>query len=113
MLVTAATSHFDALNASDVPVGVVNTPADVLRDAVFREVGYFLSIDDGFGTPIDVPSNPFGFNYAAPVIPRTGEHTEGVLSRWLGLDRRALDDLADEGAFGSDFDRVLPRPPNP
>ncbi|MHB8329162.1 MAG: CaiB/BaiF CoA transferase family protein [Acidimicrobiales bacterium] len=97
---------FDALNAGGVPVGVVNTPAAVLGDSVFRQLGYFLAVDDGFGTAIDVPANPFGWNHAAPVIPRAGEHTERILSAWLGLDHVAVEDLAAKGAFGSGGSRL-------
>ena len=89
-----------ALGNGGIPVGMVNTGADVLADPIFRDLGYFTSVDDGFGRQIDTAASPFGWSYARPVIPRVGEHTSQVLSVWLGKSDDAIEDLRADGAFG-------------
>jgi crotonobetainyl-CoA:carnitine CoA-transferase CaiB-like acyl-CoA transferase len=89
----------DAISPTGVPCGRVNTPADILRNETSSQLGLFEDLDDGIGTHIRTPANPFGFNYAKPTLPTLGDSNEWVTEDVLGSSEE-FERLANLGAFG-------------
>lgn len=109
--VRAWTSARDAAEAESVlvaaglPAARVRSVADVLRCPQLNAAGYFLTVDQPEGIqPAPMPGviatlrETPGDVRLPPV--RHGEHSRSVLSRILGLDAAALDDLEARGIIG-------------
>ncbi|GAA2409646.1 CaiB/BaiF CoA-transferase family protein [Actinomadura vinacea] len=93
----------DVLDAADVPVGPVNDIRAALDDEQVRhrelpiEMAHeTLGPVPGLRYPIRMSGSPVR-DYSAP--PTLGEHTRDVLEGLLGLDREAVDELADKGVI--------------
>jgi crotonobetainyl-CoA:carnitine CoA-transferase CaiB-like acyl-CoA transferase len=97
------TAHWLAImKEAGVPVGPINTVADVLSDDYARERGLVRSVahrlDDDLPTvanPVRFSRTPVWYGAAPPVL---GQHTEEVLSEWLGYTRVQVEALANAGA---------------
>jgi len=78
-----------ALEAADVPVGPVNSIADIVNDEQFRARGVFEQVDvDGQNRTVPAmhPKLEVGTATTRWAGPALGEHTTDVLTSWLGVD---------------------------
>jgi crotonobetainyl-CoA:carnitine CoA-transferase CaiB-like acyl-CoA transferase len=89
----------EALSPSGVPCGRVNTPSDILQSDTSRQLCLFDDLDDGIGSSIRSPANPFGFNYAQPSIPSLGADNAKVIEAFYGSND-SFEELQKLGAFG-------------
>ncbi|MFN8533157.1 MAG: CoA transferase [Dehalococcoidia bacterium] len=84
-----------------VVAGKVQTPEEALKDPLVRERGLVVPMDDPITGPFEATAVPFHFSDAPVEIqglpPGLGEHTREVLSRVLGYDDAAIQQLYDEG----------------
>jgi crotonobetainyl-CoA:carnitine CoA-transferase CaiB-like acyl-CoA transferase len=73
---------------------VVQTPAEVLKDPQVRENGYVRAVTGKDGeTTYDLVANPVQFDETPPELtraPDSGEHTDEILEKELGLDWDAI-----------------------
>jgi len=89
------------LTDAKVPVAAVRDVGEMVEDAHLHERGALVRIDHPLAGAVVVPNTPLRFrgSQMAEVrpSPALGADTRTVLSEWLGLDDRALDQLADDG----------------
>ncbi len=98
-------SHWqERMRKANVPCGVVRTVGEAIRSAEVREREIVTRIPHpelGWVPNVSLPIRYSGTPLADPVpAPRIGEHTEAVLTDWLGHDSERLQGLARSGAFG-------------
>ncbi|HEY7221279.1 MAG TPA: CoA transferase [Candidatus Binatia bacterium] len=83
------------LQAAGVPAGVVQTGADLLKDAQLRQRNYFASFADSLIGPFEIPRSGFLFRGAKeePLrLPnRFGADNDSILSELLGYDRATIE----------------------
>ncbi|WP_108445545.1 CaiB/BaiF CoA transferase family protein [Halomonas denitrificans] len=105
-LVAAWTRQHDAQHVVDllaeagVPAGLVYRAPDMLEDPHFQAREAIIEVPDHHGTPLPM-QNVFPRLSTSPgcvrhVGPTLGEHTETVLTDWLGLGADDLDALRDD-----------------
>ena len=108
-LVAAWTRQHDAQHVVDiladagVPAGLVYRAPDMLEDPHFQARESIVEVPDHHGRPLPM-HNVFPRLSATPgrvreVGPALGEHTEQVLTGWLGLAPEALDTLRADGVI--------------
>lgn len=92
----------ERLVAAGVPVGPVNTLADVFADPFVDARGtvHHFRRDDGVAIPsvaypAKLSATPADFRQAPP---RVGEHSRELIAEWLGSDDQELDALEAAGA---------------
>ncbi|MGQ4877508.1 CaiB/BaiF CoA transferase family protein [Billgrantia sp. LNSP4103-1] len=102
-LIAAWTQQHDAQQVVDilaeagVPAGLVYRAPDMLADPHFQARETIIEVPDRHGRPLPM-QNVFPRLSRSPgrvrhVGPALGEHTEAILSDWLGYDTAALDAL--------------------
>jgi crotonobetainyl-CoA:carnitine CoA-transferase CaiB-like acyl-CoA transferase len=91
----SAEEVMNKLQSAGVPAGVVQTGADLLRDAQLRHRNYFASFDDSLIGPFEIPRSGFRFKdmIEEPLrLPsRFGSDNESILEEILGYDRATID----------------------
>ncbi|SDK64649.1 CaiB/BaiF CoA transferase family protein [Billgrantia gudaonensis] len=108
-LVAAWTRQHDAQHIVDllaeagVPAGLVYRAPDMLDDPHFRARESIVAVPDHAGRPLPM-QNVFPRLSDTPgrvrhVGPRLGEHTESVLTGWVGLNDDAIDALRADGVI--------------
>src|SRR5262245_33458967 len=85
----------------DVPVATAYTAADIFADEHFDARGDIITVDDPVAGPLRQQA-PYPRRVGEPVpvpsgAPRLGEHTDEVLTEWLGLAPDDIRALRDEG----------------
>lgn len=90
----------DIVGPTGLPCGRITVPEDVLGGSEVRGLGWLLSVDDGVGGTIDVPTNSFGWTQKSYRIPHVGEQAEEILATELGMGHKEFEELAAEGVFG-------------
>jgi crotonobetainyl-CoA:carnitine CoA-transferase CaiB-like acyl-CoA transferase len=88
-----------AVSPTGVPCGRVNTATDILRNETSTQLRLFEDVDDGVGSRIRTPANPFGFNYARTALPSLGEGNERLSGEVFG-SAESYERLSLLGAFG-------------
>jgi benzylsuccinate CoA-transferase BbsF subunit len=88
------------LQSAGVAAGVVQTGADLLKDAQLRHRNYFASFSDSLIGPFEIPRSGFVFR-GIPEEPlrlpsRFGSDNEQVLSEILGYDKTMIDQWRKE-----------------
>jgi crotonobetainyl-CoA:carnitine CoA-transferase CaiB-like acyl-CoA transferase len=93
----------EALNNATVSCGPINEIGDLADDPQVRARGVIVDLaDDRLGSvlsaasPLRLSETPP--NYRTPP-PALGQHTETVLSDWIGLDAAAIADLRAKGVI--------------
>ena len=86
---------------TDVPVATAYTAADIYADEHFAARGDIITVDDPVAGPLRQQA-PYPRLVGEPVpvpsgAPRLGEHTDEVLTEWLGLSPDDIRALRDEG----------------
>ena len=83
------------LQAAGVPAGVVQTGADLLKDAQLRHRNYFASFDDSLIGPFEIPRSGIvfrGMNEEPLRLPnRFGSDNDQILGDLLGYDKATID----------------------
>jgi CoA:oxalate CoA-transferase len=102
---TLPTQHWlTRLEAAHVPCGPVNSVAQVAHDPQVAHRGMLAEIPHGSLGSWRVANTPFklsgGHTGPQGSAPGLGEHTEAVLSEWLGLSSEELDALRADGTVG-------------
>lgn len=108
-LVAAWTRQHDAQHVVDilaeagVPAGLVYRAPDMLDDPHFQARESIVAVPDHEGRPLPM-QNVFPRLSDTPgqvrhVGPRLGEHTESVLTGWIGLNDDAIDALRADGVI--------------
>ncbi len=108
-LVAAWTRQHDAQDIVDwlaeagVPAGLVYRAPDMLADPHFKARESIVEVPDRHGRPLPM-QNVFPRLSDTPgqvrrVGPELGEHTEAILSGWLGLAPDAIDALRADGVI--------------
>jgi CoA:oxalate CoA-transferase len=108
-LVSEWTSQFDTaplwdvLRGSRVPAAPVRGLGQVVADPHLRERGMLQDIDHPELGRISLLSSPIRLSQHRQAIPRLapglGEHTDAVLSSWLGVSTDEINRLRDEEAI--------------
>ena len=87
--------------AKGVPVGPVNTPADIARSPQLKARDFFMEVDHPFMGRVEMPAGPFHYsigellpNRPAPLL---GEHTEMLMMKRLGFTRAELTEFRASG----------------
>ena len=96
-----------ALQAAGVASGVARLPIELLKDAQLHARGFIQEVDRAFMGPHPQPSMPFRetdkpFSIRCPP-PTLGEHNREILGGLLGLSDAAIDQLARDGAIGTEM----------
>ncbi len=83
------------LQAADVPSGVVQTGADLLKDVQLRHRNYFASFDDSLIGPFEIPRSGIvfrGMNEEPLRLPnRFGSDNDQILGDLLGYDKATIE----------------------
>ena len=83
------------LQAAGVPSGVVQTGADLLKDAQLRHRNYFASFDDSLIGPFEIPRSGImfrGMNEDPLRLPnRFGSDNDQILGELLGYDKATIE----------------------
>jgi crotonobetainyl-CoA:carnitine CoA-transferase CaiB-like acyl-CoA transferase len=91
----------EIVGPTGLPCGNISNPEDVLAEGSdVRKMGWLLSVDDGIGGTIDVPTNTYGWVQPDNRIPHAGEAGEDVLATELGIGHEEFEAMASEGVFG-------------
>lgn len=91
----------DRLEKARVPHAPVNDYAAVFANEQVLSRGMKVKVTDHEGKPVDLIGTPFhltGADLPAPAFPpKLGEHTDEVLTDFLGLDATRLEELRNAG----------------
>lgn len=94
----------EILRANRVPAAPVRDLVEVTADAHMHARGMLQDVAHPTMGDVVLPTSPLRFHGSPePSIrlePAVGEHTDAVLSDWLGLDGAAVEDLRSGGAVG-------------
>lgn len=93
------------LDAAGVPVAPIWNIEQALESPQIRARGLLHEVADERLPGMRLPTQPVHFNGSAPNrterAPALGEHTELLLSSWLGRSREAIEALRNSGALGA------------
>jgi crotonobetainyl-CoA:carnitine CoA-transferase CaiB-like acyl-CoA transferase len=91
----------EKVGPTGLPCGRISNPEDVLEaGSDVQKMGWLLTVDDGLGGTIEVPTNTHGWTQPQSRIPHVGEAGEDVLATELGVGREEFEALAADGVFG-------------
>ena len=87
--------------ATDVPVATAYTAADIAADPHMVARGDIITVDDAVAGPLHQQA-PYPRRVGEPVVvpagaPKLGQHTNDVLTDWLGLSPDDITQLRDQG----------------
>ena len=94
----------DTLQDAGVPAGAVFDTMELQNDPFLRKSGMFATIQHPVRGPVVMPafavkmSDTFVPVRSSPLL---GEHTEEVLSEWLGMSKQEIQDLRKEAPVTS------------
>lgn len=101
---TRTRSKYDAMKAvgeAGIPAGAVLDTNELNDDVTFEERGIMQTMVHPVHRPFKMPTWPVRVDGKPPVLkssPMLGEHTDSVLSDWLGLNAAAIAALKADGA---------------
>ncbi|HSU04673.1 MAG TPA: CoA transferase [Acetobacteraceae bacterium] len=91
------------IGAAGIPAGAVLDTSELLHDASFEDRGIMQTVQHPTNGPYKMPSWPVRFSGRPPTLkpaPLLGQHTDGVLGEWLGMDDDAVGTLRGRGVIG-------------
>lgn len=92
------------LEAAGVPVAPIWNIAQALESEQIQSRGLLQPVADERLPGLRLPTQPVHFGGAAPNLaqraPRLGEHTDDLLTQWLGHSASTLAELRNAGVFG-------------
>ena len=89
----------ETLQGAGVPAGAVLDTQELIEDPHLRKRGMFATVEHPTRGKLTVPGWPVKMSDSqVPVkcAPLLGEHTEEVLSEWLGLSAEEIQDYRKE-----------------
>jgi formyl-CoA transferase len=89
----------DIVQRAGVPAGAVLDTRELSEDPLLRKRGMFVTIDHPARGPVTMPGWPVkmsGSHVPVRSAPLLGQHTEEVLSEWLGLSRKDMEGFHKE-----------------
>ncbi len=104
---TRTVTKFDAMRIvgeAGIPAGAVLDTDELNNDVTFEHRGVMQTMIHPVHRPFKMPSWPVRVDGKAARLkasPMLGEHTDEVISDWLGLNDPAIEALKTEGAVGS------------
>ena len=93
-----------ALDKANLAWGDVNTTADYLQNSpTIKHRRSLVDVDDGVGGTRQVYQSPYRFSDASsgvkgPAVLQ-GQHTQQILSTWLGMQEAQVKELIDAGVL--------------
>jgi formyl-CoA transferase len=106
---TRGQTKFEAMRLigeAKIPAGAVLDTNELTNDVTFEERGVMQTMVHPVHRPCKMPGWPVRVDGKATRVkssPMLGEHTEQVISDWLGLNDAAIAALKSEGAVGSEL----------
>ncbi len=103
---TRSRSKYDAMKAvgeAGIPAGAVLDTEELNSDITFEERGVMQTMVHPVHRPFKMPAWPVRVDGKATRLkssPMLGEHTDQVISDWLGLNDAAIAELKTDGALG-------------
>ncbi|MEM7250410.1 MAG: CoA transferase [Pseudomonadota bacterium] len=103
---TRTQTKFEAMRLigeAGIPAGAVLDTDELNRDETFAERGVMQTMVHPTHQPFRMPAWPVRVDGKASTLkasPVLGEHTDEVVSDWLGLNQAAINALKEEGALG-------------
>lgn len=103
---TVGQSKFDAMKVigeAGIPAGAVLDTDELNNDTSFEDRGVMQTMVHPVHRPFKIPGWPVRVDGKATRVtasPMLGEHTDQVISDWLGLNESAIDALKTEGVVG-------------
>ena len=91
----------ETLQAAGVPSGAVLDTQELMDDEHLRKRGMFVTIDHPQRGPVTMPAWPVkmsGSHVPVRSAPTLGQHTQEVLSEWLGLGPEEFQRLREAAA---------------
>lgn len=91
-----------AVGEAGIPAGAVLDTMELHNDPSFEQRGIMQVMHHPSYAPFKMPGWPVRIDGKPPALapsPVLGEHTDTVLSEWLGLNARAVATLREEGAI--------------
>ena len=104
---TRTQTKFDAMRLvgeAGIPAGAVLDTMELQNDTTFEDRGVMQTMVHPVHRPFKMPAWPVRVDGKAAKLkasPMLGEHTEQVVSDWLGLNAAAVAALKAEGVFGA------------
>lgn len=90
----------DAFGKAGIPAGATLDSLEVLNDPHLKERGMIMTVDHPVRGEFTMPGSPIQLSESpreyAPA-PLLGQHTEDVLSSWLGYDAAQIEQLREQG----------------
>ena len=93
----------EQVGAAGIPAGAVLDTEELNNDTSFEDRGVMQTMIHPVHRPFKVPSWPVRVDGKATRLkasPMLGEHTDEVISDWLGLNSAAIDALKSDGVVG-------------
>jgi crotonobetainyl-CoA:carnitine CoA-transferase CaiB-like acyl-CoA transferase len=93
----------EQVGAAGIPAGAVLDTEELNSDTSFEDRGVMQTMIHPVHRPFKVPSWPVRVDGKATRLkasPMLGEHTDEVISDWLGLNSAAIDALKSDGVVG-------------
>jgi crotonobetainyl-CoA:carnitine CoA-transferase CaiB-like acyl-CoA transferase len=93
----------EKIGAAGIPAGAVLDTDELNKDKTFEERGVMQTMVHPVHRPFKMPAWPVRVDGAAVRLkasPMLGEHTDAVMSDWLGLNGAAVTALRQEGVLG-------------
>jgi formyl-CoA transferase len=90
------TEAMEILQSAGVPAGAVYNAHEHCKDPYLRESGMFVTIDHPKRGPVVIPGWAVRMSDSSTQVrsaPLLGEHTEAVLSEWLGLSKQEIQEF--------------------
>ena len=104
---TRKQTKFDAMKLigkAGIPAGAVLDTDELNNDGTFEDRGVMQTMIHPIHRPFKMPAWPVRVDGKASKLkasPMLGEHTDQVISDWLGLNEVAISELRSAGAIGS------------
>ena len=90
----------DAFGKAGVPAGAVLDSLEVLNDPHLKARGMIVTVDHPVRGAFTMPGSPIQMSASPTEVtpsPLLGQHTDAVLSDWLGYDDAQLEQLRHQG----------------
>jgi formyl-CoA transferase len=91
----------EELQDAGVPAGAVLSMQELTDDPQLRRRGMFATIEHPVRGPITMPAWPVKLSESEVPVrtsPLLGQHTEEVLSEWLGMSRQEIEAFRKESS---------------
>ncbi len=95
------------LSAAGIPCGAIKTVGEVCETPQLLERGMIQTVEHPISGPVRFIARAIRFNDEAPAPstapPMLGQHTQEVLSEWLGWNNDRIEKSIVDGAFGATY----------